>query len=117
LRGSALGFAHAIEPTDRPKLGSAKRDFIDRIVVFIRDHTTRPLVKSARVVVFGTLVGIGTVSLFLLFCIAVTRGLQSALDAVVNHDASVWISYFILSALLFIAGIVLMKRRHERNPS
>jgi len=107
----------ASNPLTDPNWAQRSVDFIDRIVVFIRDHTTRPLVKSARVVVFGTLVGIGTVSLFLLFCIAVTRGLQSALDAVVNHDASVWISYFILSALLFIAGIVLMKRRHERNPS
>ena len=104
-------------PLTDPNWAQRSVDFIDRIVVFIRDHTTRPLVKSARVVVFGTLVGIGTVSLFVLFCIAVTRGLQSALDAVVTHDASVWISYFILSALLFIAGIVLMKRRHERNPS
>jgi uncharacterized membrane protein len=107
----------ASNPLTDPNWAQRSVDFIDRIVVFIRDHTTRPLVKSARVVVFGTLVGIGTVSLFVLFCIAVTRGLQSALDAVVNHDASVWISYFILSALLFIAGIVLMKRRHERNPS
>jgi len=107
----------ASNPLTDPNWAQRSVDFIDRIVVFIRDHTTRPLVKSARVVVFGTLVGIGVVSLFVLFCIAVTRGLQSALDAVVNHDASVWISYFILSALLFIAGIVLMKRRHERNPS
>jgi len=104
-------------PLTDPNWAQRSVDFIDRIVVFIRDHTTRPLVKSARVVVFGTLVGIGAVSLFVLFCIAVTRGLQSALDAVVTHDASVWISYFILSALLFIAGLVLMKRRHERNPS
>ena len=103
-------------PLTDPHWAQRSVAFIDRIVVFIRDHTTRPLVKSARVVVFGTLVGIGSVSLLVLFFVAFLRGLQAGLDAIVTHQASVWISYFILSALLFAAGMVLMKRRHERNP-
>ncbi|MSO59726.1 MAG: hypothetical protein EXQ63_05310 [Ilumatobacteraceae bacterium] len=103
-------------PLTDPHWAQRSVDFIDRIVVFIRAHTTRPLVKSARVVVFGFLASLGAVSLFVLVCVAIARGLQAALDAVVTHEASVWISYFVLSALLFVAGIVLMKHRHERDP-
>ncbi len=103
-------------PLTDPHWAQRSVDFIDRIVVFVRDHTTRPLVKSARVVVFGALVSIGVVSLLVLLSVAFVRGLQAALDSIVTHQASVWISYFVLSALFFVAGIALMKRRHERDP-
>jgi hypothetical protein len=38
--------------------------------------------------------------------------LQSALDAVFEHEVSVWVSYFILSAIFLVIGIVLMRRRY-----
>jgi hypothetical protein len=40
------------------------------------------------------------------------RGLQAALDSVVSHEVSVWLSYFILSALFLVVGILLMRKRY-----
>jgi hypothetical protein len=47
-----------------------------------------------------------------LLLVGLVRGLQAALDAVVDHQTSVWISYFILSALFLVIGIVLMRKRY-----
>ncbi len=47
-----------------------------------------------------------------LLLIGLVRGLQAALDALVSHDVSVWLSYFILSALFLVIGIVLMRKRY-----
>ena len=37
---------------------------------------------------------------------------DAALDAVVSHQVSVWLSYFILSALFLVIGILLMRKRY-----
>jgi hypothetical protein len=50
-----------------------------------------------------------------LFVVGVTRALQSALDAVVDHDAAVWISYFILAAIFGLIGALLMRRRYTEE--
>jgi hypothetical protein len=50
-----------------------------------------------------------------LLIVGITRGLQAALDSVVNHDASVWISYFILSAVFAVIGFILMRRRYTEE--
>lgn len=104
-------------PLTDPDWAGRSVDFIDRVVATIRRYTTSPLLKTARGLVFGLLGAIGLISAFTLLCIVLVRGLQSALDAVVDHPTSVWISYFILSAVFLLIGIVLLRRRHAGDDS
>jgi small-conductance mechanosensitive channel len=102
-------------PLTDPEWADRSVDFIDRMVSTVRKYTTQPLVTTARGIVFGLLGLFGFVSILVLLVIGLTRGLQAALDNVVNHDASVWISYFILSAVFFVIGLVLMRRRYTEE--
>jgi hypothetical protein len=78
----------------------------------IRKYTTQPLIIVARGIVFGLLAGFGIAVALVLALIGLSRGLQSVLDAVFEHEVSVWVSYFILSAIFLVIGIVLMRRRY-----
>ena len=102
-------------PLTDPEWASRTVDFIDRLVATVRKYTTQPLVTTARGVVFGLLGSFGVVAVIVLFVVGLVRGLQAALDSLVNHQASVWISYFILSAVFLAIGSVLMRRRYTEE--
>lgn len=102
-------------PLTDPEWAERSVDFIDRVVATIRRYTTQPVVATARGVVFGLLASFGVVSILVLLCIALTRALQAALDAAVSHAAAVWISYFIVSGVFALLGIILMRRRFSDN--
>jgi hypothetical protein len=102
-------------PLTDPEWADRTVDFIDRVVSTVRRYTTQPLVTTARGLVFGLLGTFGIVGILVLLIVGITRGLQAALDAVVNHDASVWISYFILSAVFAVIGFILMRRRYTEE--
>lgn len=90
-------------------------DFIDRNVARVRRYTTQPVVTTARAVVFGLLAAFGIIAALVMLCIGVTRGLQAALDAAFDHQTSVWVSYFVLSALCLLAGTILMRKRFKEE--
>lgn len=102
----------ASNPLNDPEWATKAVDVIDRIVGSIRKYTTQPLIIVARGIVFGLLAGFGIAVALVLVLIGLSRGLQSALDAVFEHEVSVWVSYFILSAIFLVIGIVLMRRRY-----
>ena len=102
----------ASNPLNDPEWATRAVDVIDRIVGSIRKYTTQPLIFVARGIVFGLLAGFGIAVALVLALIGLSRGLQSALDAVFEHEVSVWVSYFILSAVFLVIGIVLMRRRY-----
>ena len=102
-------------PLTDPEWADRTVDFIDRVVSTVRRYTTQPLVTTARGLVFGLLGTFGVVGILVLLIVGITRGLQTALDSVVNHDASVWISYFILSAVFAVIGFILMRRRYTEE--
>jgi cell division protein FtsX len=102
-------------PLTDPEWADRSVDFIDRVVSTVRRYTTQPLVTTARGIVFGLLGSFGIVGIVVLLIVGLTRGLQAALDSVVNHEASVWISYFILSAVFLVIGILLMRRRYKEE--
>jgi hypothetical protein len=102
-------------PLTDPEWADRTVDFIDRVVSTVRRYTTQPLVTTARGLVFGLLGTFGIVGILVLLIVGITRGLQVALDSVVNHDASVWISYFILSAVFAVIGFILMRRRYTEE--
>ena len=102
-------------PLTDPEWADRTVDFIDRVVSTVRRYTTQPLVTTARGLVFGLLGSFGVVGILVLLIVGITRGLQAALDSVVNHDAAVWISYFILSAVFAVIGFILMRRRYTEE--
>ena len=102
-------------PLTDPEWADRTVDFIDRVVSTVRRYTTQPLVTTARGLVFGLLGTFGVVGILVLLIVGITRGLQAALDSVVNHNASVWISYFILSAVFAVIGFILMRRRYTEE--
>ena len=102
-------------PLTDPEWADRTVDFIDRVVSTVRRYTTQPLVTTARGLVFGLLGSFGIVGILVLLIVGITRGLQAALDSVVNHDASVWISYFVLSAVFAVIGFILMRRRYTEE--
>ena len=102
-------------PLTDPEWADRSVDFIDRVVSTVRRYTTQPLVTTARGIVFGLLGSFGIVGIVVLLIVGLTRGLQAALDSVVNHEASVWISYFILSAVFLVIGVLLMRRRYTEE--
>jgi hypothetical protein len=102
-------------PLTDPEWADRSVDFIDRVVSTIRRYTTQPIVTTARGIVFGLLGSFGVVAMAVLLIVGVTRGLQAALDAVVNHEAAVWISYVILAAIFGLLGALLMRRRYTEE--
>ena len=99
-------------PLTDPEWADRSVALIDRVVATVRKYTTQPLVTTARGIVFGLLASFGVITGLVLLLVGLVRGLQAALDAVVDHQTSVWISYFILSALFLVIGIVLMRKRY-----
>jgi len=102
-------------PLNDPDLATKVVNVIDGVVSYIRDHTTRPLVKSARGLVFGLLATFGVFAIIILFAIVVSRALQSLLNVFMSRDAAVWLSYFIASAVFLLVGTILMRRRHVKE--
>ncbi len=102
-------------PLTDPEWAERTVAVIDRFVQTIRRYTTQPLITTARALVFGLLGSFGVVIAIVLFIIGTTRGVQAALDSVTPHQASVWISYFILSAVFAFLGLILMRRRFSQK--
>lgn len=89
--------------------------FIDKWVGFVRDRTTKPLIAVVRGVVYGVLILTGVVLITVFGLIALTRGLQSALDAGLSRDTAVWASYLILGGLLFVIGLVVARKQRSND--
>ncbi|MEY3589308.1 MAG: hypothetical protein RJA47_1904 [Actinomycetota bacterium] len=105
-------------PLTDPEWANRSVDFIDRWVQLVRRYTTQPIVTTARGLVFGLLAAFGIVSVVVVLSVGTARGLIAALDAGLSHDQAVWGTYFILSALFFLLGTFLMRKRFkEDDPS
>ena len=105
-------------PLTDPEWANRSVDFIDRWVQLVRRYTTQPIVSTARGLVFGLLAAFGIVSVIVVLSVGTARGLIAAFDAGLSHDQAVWGTYFILSALFFLLGTFLMRKRFkEDDPS
>ena len=102
-------------PLTDPEWADRSVDFIDRWVQLVRRYTTQPIVTTARGLVFGLLATFGIVSVLVVLSVGIARGLIAALDAGLSHDQAVWGTYFILSALFFLLGTFLMRKRFKED--
>ena len=103
-----------VDTTDWPAQAA---DTIERAVQGVRDKTTGPAITVARWLVAG---------LFLAdhrhdgrrssLAIALVRVLDVYLPESVFGETHVWAAYLILGLPLFVAGIVLLAKRHSPDP-
>ena len=105
----------ATNPITDPELAARLVDRIDEAATAVRRQTTDRVVKLIRAIVFGLLAALGAIGVLVLLLIAVPRAVQSALDALVDHPQSVWISYFLLSGIFLLFGVVAMRGRHRKE--
>ncbi|MFM8688593.1 MAG: hypothetical protein ACKODR_07540, partial [Acidimicrobiaceae bacterium] len=67
-------------PFTDPKWAKKTVDAIDRWVDFISDKTTRPIANLVRLVVFGVIAVVATITIIVLALIGITRALNELLD-------------------------------------
>ena len=99
-------------PFTDPRWAKKTVDAIDRWVDFISDKTTRPIANLVRLVVFGVIAVVATITIIVLALIGISRALNELLDIWLTRQDAVWISYFILSFVFVVIGAWLMRRRY-----
>ena len=81
-------------------------DSIERVVLAVRDRTTRPLLLAGRAIVFGLLAAMLAVTATVLIAILVVR-LITALTG------KAWLAELIVGAFFVIIGVVLLILRRR----
>lgn len=99
-------------PFTDPRWAKKTVEAIDRWVDFISDKTTRPIANLVRLVVFGVIAVVATITIIVLALIGISRALNELLDIWLTRQDAVWISYFILSFVFMAIGAWLMRRRY-----
>lgn len=99
-------------PLTDPNWADETTEQVVRFVDNVKAKTTKPAVMAARGLVFGLLAAFLGLFALVLVLIGLTRGLQAALIAVVDHDRAVYISYLIVGGILSIVGMLLFKKRN-----
>ena len=99
-------------PFTDPRWAKKTVEAIDRWVDFISDKTTRPIANLVRLVVFGVIAAVATITIIALALIGISRALNELLDIWLTRQNAVWISYFILSFVFVAIGAWLMRRRY-----
>ena len=102
-------------PLTDPNWAEATTDQVVKLVDNVKAKTTKPAVMAARGLVFGLLaVFLGIFALVLLI-IGVTRGLQAAIEPLLDQGRAVYISYFIIGGILTLIGAILFKKRNDTS--
>ena len=95
--------AYQPERPSQPDWAQQTTDTIERVVGSVRDKTTGPLIKVARVVVFGTLAAIVGVAALVLLAIVLVRVLNLL-------PGDVWVAHLITGAVFSLAGLFLWRK-------
>jgi hypothetical protein len=102
-------------PLTDPNWAEATTDQVVKLVDNVKAKTTKPAVMAARGLVFGLLaVFLGIFALVLLI-VGVTRGLQAAIEPLLDQARAVYISYFIIGGILTLIGAILFKKRNDTS--
>ena len=99
-------------PLTDPNWAAETTDTVVRFVDQVKAKTTKPAVMAARGLVFGLLAAFLGLFALVLLLIFLTRGIQALLDIGLDHDRSVYISYFIVGGILSLVGLLLFKKRN-----
>lgn len=88
-------------------------DTVERVVSKVRTTATDNAVKASRAVVFGTLGLLAALVALPLVVILLLGAFRELLGFAVEHSRAVYLSYFILGALLLIGGFLALRARHR----
>jgi ABC-type nickel/cobalt efflux system permease component RcnA len=85
-------------------------DMIVKVVGQVRDKTTGPALTAARGVVYGLLAALLGGTIAVLFAIAAVRGLDEAIEAVVDSRET-WAAHAIVGLVFTLVGLLLWSKR------
>jgi hypothetical protein len=104
-------------PLTDPNWPAQLADQVERWVGWVRDTATVRVVTIVRALVFGTVIGVASVATFTLLVIVFTKLLQRLVNigGWIDADSSVWVSYLVSAAVLFVAGVLCMRQRHPSD--
>ena len=102
-------------PFTDPNWADKTLRLIDRTVGFVRDKTTRPLANLVRAIVFGVILMVAGLLIFIFGLIGLVRAFNELLDVWLTRPTAVWVSYFLLSLLFTSLGALLMRKRHQTS--
>jgi hypothetical protein len=94
------------DPTTDGDWAARTADSIERVVLSVRDRTTRPILLVGRAAVFGLLAGLVGVAAIVLLSILIQRILT-------DLTGKAWIADMILGGLFSVVGIVLLVMRNR----
>ncbi len=94
------------DPTPDGDWATRTADSIERVVLTVRDRTTRPILLVGRAVVYGLLAGILAVAAAVLLAILTIR-LLTALTG------EAWIAELIVGTVFSVVGLVLLIMRRR----
>jgi hypothetical protein len=99
-------------PMTDPTWAAEVADSIERVVGTVRENVTTRVVVVLRAVVFGVVIAMAAVAAIVVALVGGTKLLQDLLQFVVrSHARAVWLSYLLMSALLFVGGAICMRKR------
>ncbi|MEO5901367.1 MAG: hypothetical protein ABIR68_14745 [Ilumatobacteraceae bacterium] len=100
-------------PLTDPSWAADVTDTIERMVGKVRDNVTVKAVTVVRALVFGLIISIAAIAALALLIVVGTKLLQGLVrfPTRTDHASSVWISYLVMSGLLFLGGAVCMRKR------
>ena len=107
-RPSSLSAAE-VDTTDWPAQAA---DTIERVVQGVRDKTTGPAISAVRWVVAGLFLLVAGVMIAVLVVVALVRVIDVYLPSSLLGDHHVWAAHGLVGLPLFLAGLVLLAKRH-----
>lgn len=107
-RPSSLSSAE-VDTTDWPAQAA---DTIERLVQSVRDKTTGPAISAVRWVVAGLFLLVAGPMVAVLVVVALVRVIDVYLPSSLFGDHHVWAAHTIVGLPLFLAGLVLLAKRH-----
>ena len=78
---------------------------IEQLITNVRDRTTKPVLTIARAVVYALVGGTLIVASLIMLVVCLIRLLDNYLPG------EVWVTYVVLGAVFFVAGLVLWTQR------
>jgi hypothetical protein len=95
----------ASEPRE-PDLVDKLLAFVDHLLDVVHDRVLRPIILAARVAAYGLII----VLVAVVFVVVLVVGFIRLLD-VYAFNGHVWLSYAVVGAASFIAGLIIWRRR------
>jgi len=102
-------------PLSDPNWAPQVADTIERVVGEVRDRTTRPIIMTARGLVFGLLAVIVGLFAVVILIIGLFRALQALLEWPFDHATAVWLSYVLVGGLFCLGGVFCMVQRNPKE--